>query len=430
MKRALWSSLIKKYGERGLKINPEKEYLLFIIFCIMLASIFILAAWSKYAENTLSARVEAAMFYSIALIPISFILGAIYYNAYPSGAEFLIVYDNYILVSALGRTEGAGMMKMNRKKYWIDVIARDAEVSNLQKDLVYTIVFNKPFKGVNYIRLTPSMYVNEDELKKLIGILKPRRVLLDGLYYPHIYALFKFFFGQKYSGLAESLLRDFSEEIKKYGLYKVSAIMNALRALCLSRQEENAVLLTKAIINGTAFKFLNLVNSELYLKWFCDIINRGERRFIGKLLDKLDFIIVIFPLSFGLFAIILIYLAVFFGVHFSSEIFYILGVIAACGISHVFFHSHSSPWSRGGLRMNYRGMILAHILGSLIMVPLYFITVLISEIVAAFAWLLAVVIVVNDILMIFSDLVEYGYFLYKVGLRQAEVLLKAIMENE
>lgn len=68
----------------------------------MLASIFIFVAWSKYAENTLSARVEAAMFYSITVILISFILGAIYYNVYQSRAKFLITYDNYILISALG----------------------------------------------------------------------------------------------------------------------------------------------------------------------------------------------------------------------------------------------------------------------------------------------------------------------------------------
>jgi len=426
MKKALWSSLIKRYGKRGLEIDPEKEYLLFIVVFIMITSIFIIGAWNRYSENTLSARAEAAMFYSIAVILISFVLGAIYYNVYPSGAKFLIVYDDYILMSTRGKTEGAGMMKLNRKEYWIDVIARDAEVENLKEDVIYTIVLNKPFKGVNYARLTPIMYVNENELKKLIEILKPKRVLLNGLYYPHIYALFKLFFGKKYPDITEGLLRDFREEIQKYGLYKVSAMMNALRALCLSRQERNAALLARAIIDGTIFKFLYLVDSESYLKWFCDILNDGGKRFVGKLFDRLCFIEAVFPLSFGLISVALIYIEVFFGVHFSSEIFYILGVIACCGISHVIFHIRRSPWSRGGLRMGYRGIVLVHVLGSLVMLPFYLIAIIISEAVAAYAWLLVVVLVIEEVICIFVELVAYNYFLYRVGLRQAKILLEAI----
>ena len=265
-RKALWSSLVGRYGVTGLEINVRFTSIQWFIWALVLLIIFFITLLIKVIEENTIVPVA----YVLVLIPSFFIITAVYYGRYPTGTKFIIVYEDKIIISTHSDADGPGFVTVSRKEYWVDVVARDMEVRDPEKHKIYTLVFNKPIRGCMHVRLLPDMYISEEELMKLIEILEPRRILLNGYYFPRTYAIFKMVCGEKYSDLAERLLKDFKNEVEKYGFHKVCAIMNALKSLCLAGRIDDAVCLARAIANGKAFEYVNLINENLYLKWFYD----------------------------------------------------------------------------------------------------------------------------------------------------------------
>lgn len=183
-RKALWSSLIKKYGKKELKINVRITALMWIAWAASMALLFVATASLRMG------LIIATVVWSGAGFGISFLIGSIYYGSYPiRTARFIIVYEDKIVVSTSGSMDGPGFVTISRREYWVDVIARDMEVRDPEGHKIYTLVFNRPIRGCMHVRLLPDMYISEEELMKLINVLKPRRVLLNG----YIFLVFMLF---------------------------------------------------------------------------------------------------------------------------------------------------------------------------------------------------------------------------------------------
>jgi len=425
-KRALWSSLIKKYGKKGLEVNVKLTAIQWFIWASILLTFFSMVL----GEATIEKSPLALVIYSGILGLLFFILQAIYYGRYPTGTKFIIVYEDQMIISTHSDADGPGFVTVSRKEYWVDVIARDMEVRDPEKHKIYTIVFNKPIRGCMHVRLLPDMYVSEEELRKLIKILKPKKVLLDGYYFPRTYAVFKMVCGKEYHDLAEQLLKDFRNEVEKYGLYKVCAVMNALKSLCLAKRINDTIFLAKAIVDGRVFKFVDLINEKDYLKWFYDSTFLESPSYAYDFFYKLCELCAIgLILTPGLFMGSLVILPVIGLEALYDELFLLciaLVPLIAYGAGIGIFSGYPVYWSRVSIKCGMKCEVVYMILAVLIPWFLSLSSFLFAFEAMKYFWIFIIVSILFLPPSIIMMLVMCGYPQYKVGLKHAEILLNAL----
>jgi len=426
-KKAVWSSLTKEYGEKVLYVNVFSKRLEFVALALTMATVYGLAFLYKYGTDL------AQLLCLPIIISFFFVFRFIYYRDYPSGRNFIIVYKDEFVINANRDTHGPGLVRLSRDEYWIDVLARDAEVYDLEKcGKVYTIVFNKPVRGTMFIRLWDDRFnVNDETLPSFIEAAKPRRVLINGLYYPHIYAIFKMFYGDEYPDLAEGLLRDFSDIIARVGLAKVSAVMNALRALCLANRKEEAVRLAKAIVTGEAFNCFDIIDEKAYMEqsyyggplcysYAPDGRTKAERldRALTKLLVFSSFAIAS-PAPFLVIAAAI----------FNWDLWSLLNMmVSTCGLmfGYGMVLSPMVFWSRASMRDGY---------GRMLFYPFLFIAIVFAAFIPLpyiyppnipYAWVLYGYGIFGAVITAISVMIRTGYFTYRIGLKQAKKLLSVL----
>jgi len=377
----------------------------------------------------------AVLLWAGATFGISFMIGSIYHGAYPiRTSRFIIVYEDKIIVSTSGTMDGPGFVSIPRKEYYVEVIARDAEVYDLEKHKVYTLVFNKPVRGCMHIRLSPELYVSEEELRKLIEILKPKKVLLDGYYFPRIYAIFKMTCGDKYPELAEKLLKDFSEEIKKFGHHKVCAIMNALKSLCLAKRVDDAVRLAEAIIDGRAFNFTHLIDEKSCMRWFFESIFDENLTpacdLTGKYLEIQGYYGMGMVVAISYIALVLDLLG-FKGITDILIILTNVSALLAPYVAGVWYGFLLDPvfWSRVSIKHGMKWEIFYMIFGTLIPFFISSIGLFLSREAMEYSWFFFIISVPAILLSIYIMLITCGYFQYRVGLKHAEILLRALEKS-
>ena len=188
-----------------------------------------------------------------------------------SGREFIALYEDKFVIN---KPRILGFAVLPRKDYKVDVIGLE---TSLPEDMAPTkfmiLIFNKPIGGLPYVLLEGRMYLRGERLERFIELTNPRHVLLNGKYYLITYAVFRYFYGDKYPELAETLLDDFSDIVEVFGIERTAEIMNALRSLCIAKREEEAVRLarlitTRAIIDGYRTKIImDKVDGSLFQRW-------------------------------------------------------------------------------------------------------------------------------------------------------------------
>ena len=422
---ALWNSLIRKYGEKGLRVNVRFTAISWIIWILVITIVFSLSLMGKVLEKSPT----ALTIYAVVVGLINFLIGIMYYGIYPTGAKFIMVYEDKIIISTRTDADGPGFVTISRKEYWVDAIARDMEVRDPEKHKIYTIIFNKPIRGCMHVRLLPEMYISEKELMKLVEILKPRRALPNGFYFPRVYAIFKVVCGERHSELAEKLLRNFESEVKEYGFHKVCAVMNALKSLCLAKRINDAVFLAESIVSGRVFKFVNLIDEDSYLKWFYDsaFLENASRAydFVDNLVKFCGYgiaaIIVAVP-CIGGFASILGFEAI------SREL---LLMAYVCSLLIVYFFSLATNlypvyWSRVSIKCGMRCEVIYLTFAAFIPFVLALPSMFFAFEAVKYFWIFLVGSAIFLPPIIIALLVMCGYFQYKVGLKHAEILLKAL----
>jgi len=261
----VWNSLVARHGEKGFFHDPSRATLQWHLYYGGVGAIFGFFAW-----------LTSYTLYSYILIG-GFIAGLIFfyhqflYLDEPTNKQFLIVYEDEIVIGASEMSWGPGMVRLPRNEYRVEIIARDAEVYDMEKcNEYYVAIFNKPVRGTNFVRMNSIEFnVTSETVRKLASILNVKKLLLDGYYYPTTYAVFKMICGDEAPDLAEALLKDYTEEVKKHGHWKVSSLMNALRSLCLAKKKKEAIKLAEMIATGEAFEKLDKIDEKEYLEtWF------------------------------------------------------------------------------------------------------------------------------------------------------------------
>ena len=423
-RRAIWSSLVAEYGEKGLEMKVSGGRILRLILPIFAGGL-----WGFVAVLGFLAGVSyAPIAYAAVAISFVFAFTPFYYKAYHSNQSFIIVYDDEFVISADLGTHGPGFVRLRRDKYWIDVLARDAEVYDLEEcGTFYTIVFNKPVRGTMFIRLYCRAFnINDETLQSFIEAVKPRRVLINGLYYPHIYAIFKMFYGDEYPELAEGLLRDFSDVIARIGLAKVSTVMNALRSLCFANRKEEAVRLAKAIVTGEIFRFAEVIDESEYLKWYFHVIrgcypwSEDGLNYCQRIWLKLDT-----AYKDGtLLAFAITLLIAIFTINFAT--FNLAMAFAALTYCYIMGTDRMVYWSRVSMRDGY-GKLLAYLLGLkvidfMVLAPMF----LFYPPCLQLFWVFILFAVVISVMVAFVIMIQTNYMAYRVGLRDAEKLLSML----
>ncbi|MCD6485389.1 MAG: hypothetical protein J7L47_09815 [Candidatus Odinarchaeota archaeon] len=188
-----------------------------------------------------------------------------------SGREFIALYEDKFVINDPGRT---GFSILQRNEYTVDVIGLEPGFPWWGEDSVFLIlIFNKPVAGLPYVQLDGHMYFEGERLKQFIRLTNPKHVLLDGKYFLRVYAVFRYFYGEKYPELAEALLDDFSDIVEEIGLGRTLDIMNALMSLCISKREKEAVRLAKLITTREIVeKYIDEVREKVdgkhFEKWY------------------------------------------------------------------------------------------------------------------------------------------------------------------
>jgi len=349
-----------------------------------------------------------------------------------SGREFIALYEDKFVINRPGYT---GFSILPRNEYRVDVIGLETVLSLGKATTLMILIFNRPVAGLPYVQLDGRMYLEGERLKQFIRLTNPKHVLLHGKYYLRAYAVFRYFYGEKYPELAEALLDDFSDVIEEIGLGRTSDLMNALISLCIAKREKEATKLarlitTREIIEKYADEVKRNVSGELFEKWYNwtatskqeDGTVRELKTYVVQLRDKVSDIL-FWPVLAGSWIVGFLWLLLGFTpmqdfVYFWEASFagFPIGVSFGC-----------SSWSRFSLKSGItRVLMYETIIGFVVAIPVAAVPYMTGAPEMALYWnLILLGYFVGDVV---DDILSSDYPVYRAGLKTAKKI-KHILEG-
>ena len=420
-KRPLFNSFVFRHGERALFYDPSRRGWEWPVGLLPLTGLFAFFTFISYKASSDLSPFMVILWFSGAVITLAPFYRVLFYKDDPLARESLIIYDDEFVIGANGDAWTFGLVRLKRDEYKVEVIARDAEVYDLEKcDKYYVIVFNKRVRGINFVRIDGDHGVWEDNVDEVAGLLGAEKRLTKGLYYPTVYAIFKELCGEP--ELAEKLLKDYTSEINKYGLWKVSAVMNALRSLCLAGKKEEAVKLAKQITTGEVYEKIDRIDEREYAEAYAEpggscYPEKGD----NKLMRKWDKIMTYSVYSLGTLTLVSAALFPFFSLQLSTSTIAAFPIMATL----VFGFTRLPYFSRAKLGDSYAKIVFAAAAPFTVPWTLQmFAAIFLAKLTTIWLAIYTAIVTIPYLLIAYDTLVFTQYYAYKIGLKHAKQLLQ------
>ncbi|MGQ4832772.1 MAG: hypothetical protein ACP6IS_02590 [Candidatus Asgardarchaeia archaeon] len=362
------------------------------------------------------------------MIILSASLTMIFGKRYITSLQFFLLYDDEIIIHEL---YNIGLVRLPRSEYYVDIIAYEHTIPELEKLPDMYIVLNKPARGTSLIPMLEKLYLDAEKLRSFIEVVKPHRVLLDGYYYPSVYAVFRDIYGEDYPELAKALLKDFSGEVNRYGLNCVTAIMYALKSLCLARRDNDAIKLAKAIVDGTVFEsedIVEVVDEQVYWKWASQkiSINTSEEHYEYRthgfeIVNKIDNIDTVFLFSLVLYPFIVLFLF-----NDVAMLYYTIAWLVVVGMADLM--KKIPLWSRVSIKSGINKAVSLVTLFRVAVMSLLIPLPWLSNLPRAIPFTVVVVAIATILSMVRPLLTWHSYFLHLACLKNADRLLSKLDE--
>ena len=341
-----------------------------------------------------------------------------------SGRKFIALYEDKFVINRPGDT---GFSILPRNEYSVDAIGLETVWILGKATTLMILIFNRPVAGLPYVQLDGRMYLEGERLKQFIRLTEPKHVLLDGKYYLRAYAVFRYFYGEKYPELTEALLDDFSDIVEEIGLGRTTDLMNALISLCIAKREEEATKLarlitTRDIIKKYIDEVKKNVSGELFEKWYSwtatskqeDGTVKELKTYVVQLGDKVDDIL-FWPVIASSWIVGFLWLL--FGFTPMQDFVYFWEASLTgfpIGVSFGF-----SSWTRFSLKSGItRVLIYKAIIGLIVAIPVAAVPYMTGAPEIALYWnLILLGYFVGDIAI---DILFSDYPVYRAGLKTAE----------
>jgi len=227
--------------------------------------------------------------------------------------NLLFIWEDKVFLQRVGLF---GWRVITRDKFRVGIFSYRAKENLDDPASPPYIVLEKPYKGKMCFIFSSDLVeveetgviLRERDIRKLIEILKPRKIL-DGTYrliegYSHVIANF----GEELRALAEELLNfDFKDllfEIYKGKFEDINAALisleNTLSALAIYGLKPEAEKFIRCVIDGEILKYLNFLDLNICKKWSNFLSDVGSKTAnIGGFIGFLASFIMIFNIIFG-----------------------------------------------------------------------------------------------------------------------------------